>query len=134
MAVLEVYEPALQRSIYCVDDRSQAMTIASPGVLPNRILKLLLALATRPSVAAFKVVAKKIKAAPLTCIYDSRLLRMQLETGACRPLLHLCECFSGSRFAPAEDHEVIGIPHHLVSSLRHLVVQRVKIDVRQQRA
>ena len=39
----------------------------------------------------------------------------------------------GRAFAPAQDHVVVGIPHHLKAALGHEPVQRIKVDVREQR-
>lgn len=38
-------------------------------------------------------------------------------------------CFVG----PTQDHEIVGIPHHLEARVRHQVVQRVEIDVADER-
>src|SRR6266508_3239897 len=100
---------------------------------PNRRFQFGHTLSSRPAVATFKVIAKKVEATTLRGVSDAGLLRMQPQPGIRRPLLHFCECRSGLGFAVTENDEVICIAHQLVPTAGHFVVQRVKIDVRQQR-
>ncbi len=58
---------------------------------------------------------------------------MQHQAGFHRPFPHPAECRVGLLPAPAHDQEVIRVPHHLEPLSLHQVVERVEIDVRQQR-
>ena len=42
---------------------------------------------------------------------------MKLQTGGCRPLLHLRQRSLGLFSATAQNHEVISVPHHLITYL-----------------
>src|SRR5712691_2480856 len=101
---------------------------------PNRRFQLGHTLSSRPAVATLKVIAQKVKATSLRGIDDAGLFRMQAQASLRRPLLHFGERRSGLGFAAAENDEVVCITHHLIPTVSHLMVQRVKIDVRQQRA
>ncbi len=58
---------------------------------------------------------------------------MQLQSRRSGPALHPFQRLAGFRLAPAQNHEVVGVPHHRQSRPRHEVVERVEIDIGQQR-
>src|SRR6266436_10024012 len=132
MTVLEVPEPARQRLVHRLNDYSQAAPMSASRFTPNRRFQFGHTLSSRPAVATLKVIAQKVKATALRGLHDASLLRMQAQTSLRRPRLHFCECRSGFSFAATENDEVVCIAHHLIPIASQLVVQRVKIDVRQQ--
>src|SRR5713226_6454603 len=134
MTMLEVLEPARQRLVHRRDSCSQTVPMSTSRFAPNRRFQFGHALAARPAVATLKVVTKKVEATSLRGVHDAGLLRMQPQTSLRRPLLHFFERHSGLGCAATENDEVICVAHHLIPAASHLVVQRVKIDVRQQRA
>src|SRR5437870_1998438 len=132
MTVFEVPEPARQRLVHRLNDDSQAVPMSASRFTPNRRFQFGHTLSSRPAIATLKVIAQKVKATALRGLHDAGLFRMQPQTSSSRPLLHFCERRSGLGFAAAENDEVVCIAHHLISAASQLVVQRVKIDVRQQ--
>ena len=134
MTVLEVPEPARQRLVHRLDSCSQAVPMSTSRFIPNRRFQFGHTLWSWPAVATLKVITKKVEAPTLGGVYDAGLLRMQPQPSYAGPLLHFCERRSGLGFAATENDEVICVAHHLIPTASHLVVQRVKIDVRQQRA
>src|SRR5229473_3370311 len=134
MTMLEVLEPARQRLVHRRDSCSQTVPMSTSRFAPNRRFQFGHALAARPAVATLKVVTKKVEATSLRGVHDAGLLRMQPQTSLRRPLLHFFERRSGLGLAATENDEVICVAHHLIPTASHLVVQQVKIDVRQQRA
>ena len=81
----------------------------------DRVLVLLQALRARPTIAALEVVPQEVEATRLGGIHDPRLLGMELQAGRSRPRLHLRQRPLGLFSATAQDHEVVGIPHHLIA-------------------
>src|SRR5215212_2891422 len=132
MAVLEVLKPAPTHRVDSVDDRLQAEAVRALGMATDRVLVLLQALLARPTIAALEVVPKEVEAARLGGVHDARLVGMKLQTGSCRPRLHLRQGLLGLLSATTQDDEVVGIPHHLVTLIGHSVVERVQVDVGQQ--
>src|SRR5882724_2836853 len=133
MAMLEIFKPAAQRAVHIFDDDQQGMPIGPPCLAPDGVPQFLDALLPRPSVAALKMIAKKVETTAYRRVYDSSLLRMQAQTIRGRPLPYPRKRPSRFRFRPTQNHKVISVAHHLNSAGRRLVVQWVKIDVRQQR-
>src|SRR5688572_9349457 len=134
VTMLEIHEPSHQRLVHRLDDDFKAAAMSASCLTPNRVFQFDHAFAARPTVSSLKVIAQKVEPTSLRGVDDSRLFRMQLQTSTFDPLLHYDERRSGLSFAPTENDEVICVAHHLVATPGHLMVQRVKIDVRQQRA
>src|SRR2546421_2665242 len=134
MTMLEVLEPARQRLVHRRDSCSQTVPMSTSRFAPNRRFQFGHALATRPAIATLKVVTKKVEATSLRGVHDAGLLRMQPQASLRRPLLHFFERRSGFGCAATENDEVSGIAHHLIPTASHLLLQRVKIDFRQQGA
>ena len=78
-------------------------------------------------------VAQKIEAR-FSDVDETRLLRVQRQPGFRHPGLDPGQGRFGLFSGAAEDDKVVGITHHLVAALSHLVVQCVEIDIAQQRA
>ena len=133
MAVLKISKPALQGSVQIDDGGRQALPVRAPGLGPNRVSKFPLTLPARPSLALLEMVTEKIEAPRLGGIHDSRLDRMQRQSGLRRPPSHLFQRLLSFRLRATQHHEVVRVPHHLDALLRHRVVERIQIDIGQQR-
>ena len=83
---------------------------------------------------ALETVAKEVEAPALfPAVPDMGLIRMKAEGVLRHPGAN--ERKGGFGFFPAlaEDHEVIRVTHHLVAMAGHQLIERVQVDVRQQR-
>jgi hypothetical protein len=69
----------------------------------------------------------------LAAVADSRLVWMQGEPIGHDPRRDLAQGGQGLRFRPAQDHEVVGVPHHPAAALFHQEVERMQIEIGQQR-
>ena len=58
---------------------------------------------------------------------------MEHQSGFAHPCRHFGQRFSGFGFAATEDDEVVRVTNHLPALARHLMVERVEVNVRQQR-
>src|SRR5271167_3979479 len=134
MTVLEVLKPASQGPVQVGEDGLQALPVVTPGLSSNRVLELAQALLARPTIAALEVVAEEVKAANLPGVHNPRLDRVQGQSHREGPIPHHFQPLLGGYLSPAKHYEVVGVPHHLDPFLGHEVVERVEIDVRQQRA
>lgn len=123
--MLEVFKPATPHLIDLLDDLLQALAIRAPGLVTDRILVLLQTLLAWPMTASLEVVPKEVESTRLGGVYDPRLVAMELQTGCRRPLLHFRQRPFGFSSTPTQHNEVIGIAHHLVPPLGHIVVERV---------
>src|ERR1700730_9747027 len=132
-AVLEVFKPAPQRAVNVRDDLGHAVSRGPLGLRPDRVPELLAALASRPALASPEVVAEKVKAV-FAFVDQPCLGRVQRQAGLCRPLLHHGQGCGRVLFASAHHHEVVRAAHHLEPPLGHQVVERIEVDVAQQRA
>src|SRR6185503_18249734 len=99
MAVLEVLKPSDQRAIDVFDDHLQALDVRPIGFSAYRVLQLVQTLPPRPSLPSLEVVAQKVKATLPVSVCDSRLCRVQRQSGLHRPLPHLLQRFFGFRLA-----------------------------------
>jgi hypothetical protein len=133
VAVLEIPKPANRPAIDVLNDRPQAVAVRAMGLGSDRIFELAEALCARPPHVAFKVIAQKVESPFLGGIYNPRLVRMQRQSCFSSPLPHPFKRFFSFSLALAQNHEVVGISHHLDPLPFHLMVQRVQIDVRKQR-
>src|SRR5688572_8259834 len=88
VAMLEVFHPAPQATVYVVDDVLHRVRALAGGLDPEGVLQSVQALLARPAVAAFEVVAQKIKTSRLTGIDDAGLGRMQAQPCLLHPLAH----------------------------------------------
>ena len=134
VAMFEVFKPASDTTIDFPYDRIEALAVGAFGLRPYRFLELLEALVARPSVASLEVIPKEVKTATLRGVNDMRLVGVKRQLGFIRPVSDLFQRTLGLLFTAAQDHEVIGITHHLESRFCHIVVERIEIDIGQQRA
>ena len=103
------------------------------GLGPNRVSKFPLTLPARPFAALLEMVTEKIEAPRLESVHDSRLDRMQRQSGFPRPALHRFQRLLRFPFRATQHHEVVRVPHHLDALSRHRMVESIQIDIGQQR-
>src|SRR5579859_5885777 len=84
--------------------------------------------------SGMEVATKEVEAFPaLSEVYDSRLLRVQLQSQFVEDFPHQFQGRLGLLPASAQDHTIVGVPHQpSVASLRPGLVQDVQIDVGEQ--
>ena len=98
----------------------------------NRVFELLQALLPREATMLHESVAQEFKARfPL--VHDAGLGRVQCQTIRGRPLTDQGQSLFCFCRRAAQDHEVVRVAHQLDPFRRHQMVQRVEIDVAQQR-
>jgi hypothetical protein len=134
VAVLEILKPAAHRAVDVEDDGLETVPGRALGLGPARRFELRRALRAGPAIAALEGGAEKVKTALVLGVHESGFLRMQFQARLRDPLLHLHQGPVGFVLTPTQDHEVIGVAHHLVARLRHDMGQGVEIEVCQQRA
>src|SRR5215510_13486277 len=133
MTMFEVLVPTFQNRFELRNNRAQALPIRAFGERAHAVFQFLFTLLARPFMATLEVIPQKIKSAFLSRVHHPRFLRVQFQSGVCRPVLHLAQRCCGFRLAPAQDDEIVRISHHLPAAPGHQLVERVEIDVREQR-
>src|SRR5208283_5271012 len=126
--MLKVLKPAPQGSIQIDEGGRQALPLRAPGLVPNTVSKFPLTLSARPFAALLEMVTEKVESPRWGGIHDSRLDRMQRQSGLRRPPSHLFQRLLSFPFRATQHHEVVRVPHHLDAPSRHLVVERIQID------
>src|SRR5262245_3708944 len=133
MTMFEVLVPTFQDRFELRDDFAQTLSIRAFGDRAHTVFQFLFALLAGPFVASLEVVPQKIKTAFLCRVHHPRFLRMQFQSGLCRPVLRLAQRLLCFCLAPTEDDEIVRVAHHLPTPRDHQLVERVEIDVAQQR-
>lgn len=110
------------------------MPVGALGQATDLVLELPQTLRAGPAIAPLEVVAQEVEASSLGGIDDPRLVRVEPQSCRGGPLRHLGQCLLGLAMTATQDHKVVRVPHHLVAELRHSMVQRVQVDIGQQRA
>src|SRR5882724_1227519 len=132
--MLEIAEPSPQRRIEIRDDPREAVTSAAYRFSPHLVLERSQALVSHQPTTRFESVAEEVESLPrLSAVDDPRLVRMQRQAIGRRPRIDFAQRGPRLVFRSAEDHEVIGIAHHPAPVLLHQQVERVQVDVGQQR-
>src|SRR6266478_3891031 len=132
--VLEIAEPSPQRRIEIRDDPREAVTSAAYRFGPHLVLERFQALLSHEPATRLEPVAEEIESLPrLLAVDDPRLVRMQPQAIGRYPRLDLTQCSYRLGFRLAEDHEVVGVTHHPAPVLLHQQVERMQVDVGQQR-
>jgi hypothetical protein len=135
IGVLEVTEPASERRIKIGDDTRKAIPARTLRLLPDRLLEAGEALLANKAIASFEPVAEEFESFPgLPAVADMRLLGMHTQAVFCDPSADFRQGRIGFLAALAQDHEVIRITHHPIPTRRHLFIQRMQVDVGQERA
>src|SRR6202022_593933 len=132
--VLEIAEPSPQRRVDIRDDPREAVTSAAYRLGPHLVLERFQALLSHEPATRLEPVAEEIESLPrLLAVDDPRLVRMQRQAVGRSPRLHFTQRSYRRGFRLAEDHEVVGVTHHPAPVLLHQQVERVQVDVGQQR-
>src|SRR5262245_21925406 len=132
--LLEVPEPADQPLVQVRDHAREAVTPVATRLCPDALFQLVQTLLAHEPQAGFEPIAEELEPFPrLPAITDMRLLGMQRKTAFAYPYTNNIEGGFGLLARPAQDHEVVRVPHHAVSTLGDQCIQRVEIDVGQQR-
>ncbi len=132
MTVFEVHKPARKGPVDSRNDYRKAKAVGALRFAANGILQLLQAFGTGPTIAALKVVPKKVETTTTRSIDNVRLLRMEGQSRRLGPALDQTE--SGLRFglAAAQNHKVVSIAYHGQTRASHQMIQGIEIDIRQQ--
>src|SRR5262244_3833886 len=134
MSMLEIIKPTAKRRIQLGNNRGQTISARALGPHPNAISKRCAALFPYPASPHFEAIAQKLKAFSfLPTVTHMGLFDVKTEPVLFHPASHFFK--RGLRlFGPvAKHHKVIGVANHAVAFLLHVTVQRMKIDVGQQR-
>src|SRR5712675_1343911 len=135
MRVFEVIEPSLKGPVEAFDDAREALAARAPGLGPDTIFETVEALLANKTPSSFKPVAEEFKPfASVAAVANMRFVRMQTKTVVLDPSADSHQgglCFFA---ALAQHHEVVCIPHHPIGAGCHQFIQRVQVDVGQQRA
>src|SRR6266508_1704731 len=133
MTMFEVFKPAHQVSIQRGDDPFQALPVVAFGHATDAVFEFLQTLPSRPFLALLEMVSEKVKSSWRRRIHHSRFVWMQLQSCLCSPLLQQFQGLPGFGFALTHNHQIVRIACHLKSRLFHQMVQRIQVDVGQQR-
>src|ERR1700731_5323253 len=135
MCVLKVAEPATQRPIEVSDDAREAVAARASRLHPDAVLEAGQALLADQTPTGFEPIAEEVEAFPgIPAIADMGLVRMQTQAVVVDEGTNLRQGGLGLFAALAENHEVVRIAHHPIAARCHPLVQRMQIDVCQQRA
>ena len=117
VAVLEVSKPSLQRFVEPRDRGLQRDSARARGQLAHLVLEPVQRLAPRPAVAPLEVIPKEVKTSGLGRIHQAGFHGMQRQAVFAHPRLHAGQRGLRRCFAPTQQHEVVGVAHHLHAAL-----------------
>ena len=132
-AVLKVPKPAPKDRIELCDGQEQTLAGGPFRRRSDRVLELVQAFRSWSAGAFLEPIAQEVEGFGLG-VDQPRLGRMQGQAGFRRPLSHDFQGTGRVLRASAQDHEIIRVAHHLKAPIDHQVVERVEVDVAQQRA
>src|SRR5258708_610576 len=131
---LAIAEPSPQRRIEIRGDPREAVPSAAYRLGPHLVLEPSQALLSHEPAPRLEPVAEEIESlSRLLAVDDPRLVRMQRQAVGRSPRLDFTQRSYRPGFRLAEDHEVVGVTHHPAPVLLPPQVQRVQVDVGQQR-
>src|SRR5262249_49932519 len=134
MSVLEIVKPPAERRIQIGDDFRQTVPPRALGPHPNAISKCFETLFANPAPPRFEAIAQKLKAFSfLPTVTHVGFIDTKTQPVLFYPTSYFFK--RGLRLfgCLAKHHKVIGVANHAVALLLHMTVQRVKIDISQQR-
>src|SRR5882672_6975182 len=132
--MLEVAKPPPQQRVEVIDDPPQAVAPAAARQTSHFVLERLQALLAHQPATCLEPVAKEIETlSRLAAVADPCLVWVQDQAVGRHPRRDLAQGDLGLRFRPAQDHKVAGVPHHPPAALFHQEVERMQIEVREQR-
>src|SRR5215510_16384995 len=132
--MLEIIKPTAKRRIQLGNNRGQTISARALGPHPNAISKRCAALFPYPASPHFEAIAQKLKALPvLPTVTHVGFIDTKTQSVLFYPTSYFFK--RGLRLfgCLAKHHKVIGVANHAVALLLHMTVQRVKIDISQQR-
>src|SRR5262245_9462872 len=132
VTMFEIFKPAFQIAVQHGDDHSQAVPVGAFGRTSDGFFEFHQALPARLFPALLEMISEKVEAAWRRRIHHARLVWVQLQFCLRSPMLQQFQGSSGFPFALAHDHQIIRITCHLKARFFHQMVQRIKINVRQQ--
>src|SRR5437867_3883167 len=132
MACSEVAVPAPQDRIYLRNGLAQASSVGAPRQRSHFLLQFLKALLARPFLPSAKVPAQKVETFT-DRVDDARFGWVQAQPCPRRPFAQKRQHCFGFFFGVAQHDEVVRVAHHRPAPPRHLVVQRVEVEVCQKR-
>ena len=133
--MFEVAEPAAQQRVEIRHDAGEAVAPCAPRLLSDAVLELVQALLAHVTLAGFETVAEELEPLPQPpTVAVMRLFGVQREAVFAHPGAHLREGGVRLLARPAQDDEVVRKPHHAAPAFGHRRIQRVEVDVGQQRA
>src|SRR5712691_3606739 len=135
MRVLEVAEPAAQCPIEISDDSLEAVPALSSRLRSDRIFDAMPTLLANKPPPSFEPITEELKPLPrCQAVADMRFVRMQTQAVLCHPSTDFRQGSVGLFSTPTEHYKVVRIAHHPIPAGRHQFIERVQVDVRQQRA
>ena len=134
ITVLEIAKPTSECGVDVIDDGSQTIAMVALGLGAEGILELLQTLLAGPTCATLEVVAEEVKSQTTNCGVDqTRLFRMKAQVLGRGQRLYMAEGLFGFSMAAAHDDKVIGVAHHLETSRGHGHIDRVQVQIGEQR-
>src|SRR5437762_6644783 len=132
--MLEVAKPPPKQRVKVADDPLQAIATTAARQVSHLVLERLQALLADEPAPRLEPVAQEIKTlSRLAAVADPRLVWVQGQAVARDPRLDLAQGGQGLRFRPAQDHKIVGVPYHPQPALLHQEIQRVQVEVSEQR-
>src|SRR5207253_1443560 len=124
--------PAPQDWIHLRKDLAQAASLGAPCQRSHFLLQFLKAFLSRPFLASVKVPAQKVEAFTRR-VDDACLGRVQGQSCRSRPFAQKRQHSLGLFFRAAQHDEVVRVAHHRPAPPCHFVVQRIEVEVCQER-
>ena len=133
VAVLEVLEPAAKHWVEPGDYLAKTPPLGSARLVAQGVFELVQALLARPFQVSLKVITQEVKTPFLRRVHDPRLVRMHGQPVGLRPLDNEFQRPLGVGLVPALNDKVVRIPGHCVALRRQQMIQRIQVQVSQQR-
>jgi hypothetical protein len=130
--VFEVSAPSDKRRVYVLNCTVDTVSLFAMRFLADRRLQFLQALRSGKTFATSEVISQKFEAVGFR-VSHVRLVRMQGQASLGRPVPHQRQRRVCILCRATQNHEVVCITHHFEASGGQKVVQRIEIDVTQQR-
>ena len=134
LGMLEVAIPSSQHRVEFGDDPPETVTSRAPRERAHFVFQGHQALLPHLARTRFKSVTERLEALPFNpAIPKVGLVRMQRQAVGFDPGPNFFQCLGGGFRRRAQNHKVVGIPHHRMALSRHMHVQRMQVNVRQKR-
>src|ERR1700690_1206892 len=134
-SMFEVCKPSNKSSVHIQDDRFKAVTVASPGFIADCVPEFRDALLPRPPWVPIESVSQEVECfTAFREINDLRLVRMQGQSSLLNQSIHQGERGLSFTLVLAQDHKIIRISDHPIPRFGHCKINRVEVQVGEQRA